>query len=384
MKNFNKAVLPLLLIVTPFSAKAMTTFDTRSVGMGGTGVASANYLTASFHNPALTAAYGYDDSFGLILPMVGARLHDADNSLDKLDHFQELDNNLGNNPTPDELNQWREALRQLDNNTLNAEANLGIVVAIPNRYLSTNFFIQSQMSAIAAFDVNDDDLTLDDPANSELKSQGQAIAGATVDVGFTFAKSFGPKDQPLFVGISPKYQRIYAVNYIESVDKFEDDDFDWADEYVEKSTVNIDIGAAYQVTDDMLVGITGRNIIKHTLAANPQNSIRATYIVNPEYVLGIEYELDWISLAADIDLNTKKYFKEYDYKTQYARLGAELDAWGWAQFRMGYIHSMTSFTDDMVTLGLGFRPFGKIGFDLGAQAGKDDNYALSAQMTLNF
>ncbi|MCQ1058723.1 conjugal transfer protein TraF [Photobacterium sp. DNB23_23_1] len=382
--KFNKVIFPLLAIATPLTTNAMTAFDTRSVGMGGTGVASANYLTSSFHNPALSAAYGEQDSFGMILPMIGARVHDGDSAIDKLDHFQYLDDNLGANPSEEALEQWREALRDLDNGTVNAEVNLGMVFAIPNRYLSTNFFVKSQVSVIAAFDIDENDLALNDPSNSELNSRGQAIGGATVDVGFTFGHEFELNEKPLFLGVSPKYQRIYAVNYIESVDDFDDDDFDWADEYIEKSAFNIDIGAAYQLNDKTMVGLTGRNLIKHTLEANPQHGMDATYIVNPEYVMGIAHDRGWVNLAADVDLNAKKYFKEYGYKTQYARLGAELDAWGWAQVRMGYMHSMTDYADDMATLGLGFRPFGLLGIDLGAQIGKDDNYGVSAQMMLTF
>lgn len=382
--KFNKVIFPLLAIATPLTTNAMTAFDTRSVGMGGTGVASANYLTSSFHNPALSAAYGERDSFGMILPMVGARVHDGDNTIDKLDHFQDLDDNLGSNPSEEALEQWRNALRDLDDGTVNAEANLGMVFAIPNRYLSTNFFVKSQVSVIAAFDVDENDLTLDDPSNGELNSRGQAIGGATVDVGFTFGKEFELNDKPLYLGISPKYQRIFAVNYIEAVDDFDDDDFDWADEYVEKSAFNVDIGAAYQLNDKTMVGLTGRNLIKQTLKANPQQGMNATYIVNPEYVLGVAHNRGWVNLAADVDLNAKKYFKEYSYKTQYARLGVEFDAWGWSQVRMGYMHSMTDYAGDLATLGLGFRPFGLLGIDLGAQVGKDDNYGVSAQMTLTF
>ncbi len=64
--------------------------------------------------------------------------------------------------------------------------------------------------------------------------------------------------------------------------------------------------------------------------------------------------------------------------------GAELDAFSWAQLRFGYMHSLTNYADDLATVGLGFKPFGIFGFDLAAQAGKDNNYGASAQLIMHF
>lgn len=375
-----------LTIISTFSASsfAMTSFDTRSVGMGSTGAASASYLTSSFHNPALAARYKEGDNFGLILPVLGARVHDRDDMIDKLDHFQDIDDQLQFDPTNEELlDEWRKALKQLDNGNVNVEANLGTVFAIPNKHMSTNFFIKSQIATIARFNVHDDDLHNDNPTDSELLSSGQAVGVAIVDVGFTFADTFTIKDHDFMFGISPKYQRIYGLNYVETLDEF-DDDFDVEEGYVEKSTFNIDLGAAYEWGDNTIIGLSAKNILSQELKTKTHFGQKATVLVQPEFVLGISYDKSWYNLTADIDLNAVEHFKEYDYKTQYAKVGAELDAFSWAQLRLGYMHSLTDYADDLATVGLGFKPFGIFGFDLAAQAGKDNNYGASAQLIMHF
>nr|WP_241902199.1 hypothetical protein [Vibrio breoganii] len=46
------------------------------------------------------------------------------------------------------------------------------------------------------------------------------------------------------------------------------------------------------------------------------------------------------------------------------------------------MHSMTDYAENMVTAGFEFRPYGVFGFDLAAQYGDDDNYVVSAQLTM--
>ncbi len=43
---------------------------------------------------------------------------------------------------------------------------------------------------------------------------------------------------------------------------------------------------------------------------------------------------------------------------------------------------MTNYSEDVFTAGIGFRPYGVFGFDISGQFGSDDNYGVSAQLTL--
>ncbi|MGF1695435.1 conjugal transfer protein TraF [Vibrio lamellibrachiae] len=373
------------LFLVPCSINAMTAFDTRSVGMGGTGVASANFLTSSFHNPALAAKDQQDHGFGFILPMVGARVHDGDDTIDKLDSFIDLDDKLQLNPSDQQLLQeWRQAMRSLDKGVVNVEANVGMAVAIPNSVLSTNFFTKGQVSVVSAIMVDQRDLAAADPTQDELFSSAQSAGGAVLDIGLTFAREIQWGEHAFLLGFSPKFQQIYALNYVESLSDMEDSSFEWDEDYTEKSGFNMDFGLSYDLTEKTNIGFTARNLISHELRTNELYGQSATFLVEPEYVLGINYDRNWVRLAADFDLNSKQYLKEFDYKTQYARFGAELDAWGWAQFRTGYMHSLTDHADDLISVGLGFRPWGVLGLDIAAQAGSDNNYGVSAQLAFTY
>ncbi|MCK6264602.1 conjugal transfer protein TraF [Vibrio sp. ZSDE26] len=320
-----------------------------------------------------------------MLPMVGARVHDGDDTIDKLDSFIDLDDKLQLNPSDQQLLQeWRQAMRSLDKGVVNVEANVGMAVAIPNSVLSTNFFTKGQVSVVSAIMVDQRDLAAADPTQDELFSSAQSAGGAVLDIGLTFAREIQWGEHAFLLGFSPKFQQIYALNYVESLSDMEDSSFEWDEDYTEKSGFNMDFGLSYDLTDKTNIGFTARNLISHELSTNELYGQSATFLVEPEYVLGINYDRNWVRLAADFDLNSKQYLKEFDYKTQYARFGAELDAWGWAQFRTGYMHSLTDHADDLISVGLGFRPWGVLGLDIAAQAGSDNNYGVSAQLAFTY
>lgn len=372
-----KKLSVLIALALAGQASASTLADSRSVAMGGTGVASANYISASLHNPALAANHSSEDGFGMLLPTLAARIHDGDDMIDELEDFQDINDNLSNNPSEQELEQWRNALRKLDGNEVNAEATFGLVIAIPNSLVSTNFFTKANGISLGKTIVDEDDLDLDDPNFEDLNSFAQAIGGGTLDIGLSLAKSFETNGGIWQVGVSPKYQRLYSLNYKATVDSYEDDDFD-IDDRLEKSGFNIDLGTAYHFDNGVSLGLAGRNLVSRELKTNFSQGSQATFQVKPEFTAAAAFTGDWYQMAFDIDLNKRQYFKEYDYKLQYARLGAEVEA-KWAQVRVGYAYSITSSGSDLLTAGFGFTPWGKFGLDLSGQVGKDDHYALSAQ-----
>ncbi|MBC7005701.1 conjugal transfer protein TraF [Photobacterium sp. BZF1] len=374
-----RAAAGIAMAFLSLSAAASNTLsDTRSVGMGGVGVASANYLTASFHNPALATQNKTHDRFGMILPVVGARVYDGDDLHDRVDAFQDLNDQIAANPDLEE--QWRAALLDLDNERIDGDANIGMVIAIPNRVVSTNFFVSSHATAILTTDIDENDLD-----NHEIvNSNAQGVVGGTVDIGFTFAKEFIFLDRDLSLGISPKFQQILAYNYQDNIDSFDDDDFDFSSDYVDKSAFNADLGAAYALSRNVMLGLSAQNLFSQSLKTNISNGTQATYEVKTQYTAAMAYNHPRFTVAADVDLNSKQPFKEKSYKTQFARIGLEADAWRFAQLRLGYIHSMTDYADDLITAGIGLKPFGKFGLDIAALYGDEDNYGASAQLVFHF
>ncbi|NAW63821.1 conjugal transfer protein TraF [Photobacterium halotolerans] len=393
------------LSVSTFSAQAAVNgADARSVAMGGTGVASASYLTASFYNPALVAHYDQTDDFGVLLPAVGVSIHDPDDLNQKVEDFQDVNdeletaiNNSGGSPVSDSLvNEWKAALMAMDEGKLKADISIGAAVAVPNRYLSMSLFTQAQIVSLAQANIDPDDLAGVDGSNppdlDNLQSDVLGIAGGIVDVGLTMGKSFelptvSLPEQKVSVGISPKIQQLIAVSFQNTVSQFDNSDFEFENEYQDDTAFNLDIGLAYQPIPTVTVGFSGRNLLKQELETNTPDSpagqpgkfTSKTLLVEPQYTLGAAYSNSWFTAAADVDLAEQKYFKEFDLATQYARLGMELNGWDWVQFRAGYSLSLTDAAEDTMSAGIGLSPFGVVAVDLALQYGQDNNYGAALQ-----
>ncbi|MGB7995625.1 MAG: conjugal transfer protein TraF [Photobacterium halotolerans] len=393
------------LSVSTFSAQAAVNgADARSVAMGGTGVASASYLTASFYNPALVAHYNKTDDFGVLLPAVGISIHDPDELNQKVEDFQDVNDELemaidnsGGSPVSDALiNEWKAALLAMDEGKLKADISIGAAVAVPNRYLSMSLFTQAQIVSLAQANIDPDDLAGVDGSNppdlDNLQSDVLGIAGGIVDVGLTMGKSFelptvSLPEQKVSVGISPKIQQLIAVSFQNTVSQFDNSDFEFENEYQDDTAFNLDIGLAYQPIPTVTLGFSGRNLFKQELETNtpespagqPGKFTSKTLLVEPKYTLGAAYSNSWFTAAADVDLTEQKYFKEFDLATQYARLGMELNGWDWVQFRAGYSLSLTDSAEDTMSAGIGLSPFGVVAVDLALQYGQDNNYGAALQ-----
>lgn len=404
LQGLTLAVATALSFSTLSAQAAVNGADARSVAMGGTGVASANYLTASFYNPALVAHYNQTDDFGVLLPAVGISIHDPDDLNQKVEDFQDVNddlemaiNNSGGSPVSDSLiNEWKAALMAMDEGKLKADISIGAAVAVPNRHLSMSLFTQAQIVSLAQANIDPDDLAGVDGSNppdlDNLQSDVLGIAGGIVDVGLTMGKSFelptvSLPEQKVSVGISPKIQQLIAVSFQNTVSQFDNSDFEFENEYQDDTAFNLDIGLAYQPIPTVTLGFSGRNLFKQELETNTPDSpagqpgkfTSKTLLVEPKYTLGAAYSNSWFTAAADVDLTEQKYFKEFDLATQYARLGMELNGWDWVQFRAGYSLSLTDAAEDTMSAGIGLSPFGVVAVDLALQYGQDNNYGAALQ-----
>lgn len=87
-----RVLCPLLLLVPGFAtAISFTSFDARSMAMGGAGVASAKSYNALLFNPALLARSPKERRVQ-VRTYLGARLIDRDHFIDSVDAFQESTN----------------------------------------------------------------------------------------------------------------------------------------------------------------------------------------------------------------------------------------------------------------------------------------------------
>ena len=396
--RLSKLSLAIGLSVATTSALAspQAFMSARSFAMGGTGVAVAPPSAAPSANPAMMAAEQHDwaDDFGLMLPSVNARAADEEEVIDQVDDIQDQieqfeDLKFSNQADAQaKARQLVDNLEAFDRDTMRANAGLGLGLAIPSNSLSFGFFANANLTATVRGELDENDLDLlNDIANgvrppattdldTELNSRGRILASAVAEAGISIAHSFMLSNgNALQLGVSPKYVQLQTFQYTEEISDFEDDDFD-SDEYeTDKSGFNLDIGAAYAfgAENQWNAGVVVKNLIPMELdsAQNHPSEEKYTLELNPMVTAGIAHKSDYHVITAEVDLTKKEAFG-YEDDTQWLALGAEFDAWRYAQLRAGVRHNLASNDDNdgieedtQFTAGLGLNIIG-VRVDIGA------------------
>lgn len=394
-------------------ASPQSFMSARSFAMGGTGVAVATPATAPMDNPAMMAAdhHSWNDDFGLVLPSVNARAADEEETVDQVDDIQDVITDLeslvsGFDPNTDDPQSIRDGAADLsdrltafDRDTMRVNAGLGLGLAVPGQSLSVGVFTNANLTATVRGDVSDQDITaLDTIANAataqdvsdaidqitnpddtlDLSSQGQILASAVGEVGISFARAFELQNGNSFqLGLSPKYVELRTFQYTEAVSGFEDDEFDDDQYQTEKSGFNMDVGAAYSFGDSNQwnTGIVVKNLIPMELDSAASRPLLGeevrTLKLDPMVTAGIAHKSEYHVITAELDLTKKEAFG-FEDDTQWAALGAEFDAFRYAQLRVGVRHNLASNEDNdgieektQFTAGLGLNIVG-VRLDLGA------------------
>ncbi len=398
------AISAATLVAT--TAQAGSFNNARSLAMGGTGVATAHPAAAASLNPAMMAATHHDwsDDFGLILPSVNARFADEEEVLDQvddlqdaIDNFDELAQEIKNfesfNLTEAErlrdearlaAGDLLEQLEAFDKDTIRINAGAGLSLAVPSPRLAVGFFANGSLTATVRGEFDEDDAALlrkiaedttfdpeDANLEDELKSRGRILASAVVEAGISFAHALDlGNDHVLQLGVSPKYVQLRTFQYTESIGEFEDDDFDAADYETEKSGFNLDIGAAYAFGENKQwnTGLMVKNLIPMELKSAQSrpdlDEERYTLELKPKVTAAIAHTGNYHVVTAELELTKQKGFGYAD-DTQWFSVGAEFDAWRFAQLRVGARQNLASNSDNagieektQFTAGLGLNPFG--------------------------
>ena len=87
--GYSKRILSALALITISSSAAAVpfTFDARTLGMGGTSVATADLATAAWANPSMLTRQRIEDDFALLIG-VGVFVRDNDDLIGDIDDFQ--------------------------------------------------------------------------------------------------------------------------------------------------------------------------------------------------------------------------------------------------------------------------------------------------------
>ncbi|MFD2179776.1 conjugal transfer protein TraF [Veronia pacifica] len=376
----------VMLMTLSSSAAALSGTDARSIAMGGTGVASSSYLTAPFYNPAQLTKFYQSDNFGALLPSVSIGISDKDDLYGRISDFQDADS--ASRADPLNINKGLARISALENigtRDVNVDAELGFAVTFPNQFLSLNLFSHTQAVSRVEASVSAQDLN---PVNigQPMTSYVHGASAATFEIGLAMAKAFSLpyRGNVLSLGISPKVQKLAVHNVKETVDSFDNDKYRVPGNYVTASVFNADVGMSYKPSQEVTVGLSARNVIAQELKSEVSSGSQITYLIEPSYTLGVAYDNRWLLLAADLELNETRHFEEFAANNRYLKLGAEIDAWNWAQFRVGYSVSTKEKEPNLASAGIGFTPFGKMGVDIGVQYRGERDLAASAQFVMTF
>ncbi|PSV01005.1 conjugal transfer protein TraF [Photobacterium kishitanii] len=385
--NIYLALIPALLV----SGSVLANSDTRSVAMGGTGVAASNYLSAPFHNPALVANNSTDDHFGLVLPSVSLRARDSSNLIDNINNFQDLNNEFFNDKnsnysklTNEQAKKWEDQLNSIHDGSVLASARVGAAISIPSKVISTSIFLKTGIDAVAnvSLDKSDLDISKYNPKAGFSNSGIELTASGVAEVGVSLAKSFDfSNGRSLMFGMSPKFQYLSVAHYADTLDMFDISDFDLNKNASKQGGFNIDVGAAFKPIENVTIGIVGENLISRKINSTGLDGVVNLYEITPSVKAGISYSYHGMTVTTDIDLNKYKTLVMGEQK--FFNAGIEYDCYKWIQLRAGYKKDMLNKdADGVVSAGVGLKPFGAFGIDIAAQKAGERDYTASVQFVV--
>ena len=379
-------LLPLSLGIAVTSCQlSATEFDARSYAMGGVGVTTADYVTASFHNPAMAAKHDVRDDFGLLAPVLGIQFDDPNELFNDASNIYDV---IANTNVSTDKAIVEAALTQLAGDKAYSEVGFGLVASVPTRYYSTNVFIKGYADAFLFADILDDDLNSD----SNIDSKMSVYAISVVEFGMTFARKFDTRYGGMHFGISPKYNIISTYNYSQTIDNFDPDKYkDGASS--DKKGFNLDLGMEVGLLYGLNAGAAVKNLIPQQVDLKPMNGSSASYNLHPVLTTGLSWRSDYATLAMDIDVNATQRYEnvqslsgvsdDFD-DTQMLRIGGELSLPSAMQLRAGYTKDLQGNKAQVFTAGIGLSPFKVFHLDLGVSYGGSNKFGLVAQTMVWF
>ncbi|MDH2917598.1 MAG: conjugal transfer protein TraF [Sideroxydans sp.] len=428
MKHILQLAAATLTLVCASAAAQDGTFDPRALAMGGTGVTTSDNSNAVFHNAAMLASSKHDDSFSLETPIIAVRLLDPQslqndsntlstnanaltNALTAFNNSQAAGNaaqaQIDAGTAGAALARFSNSLVAVNSKTLSGNALAGMVLAVPSNRYAFSFYSDARAELGAQFNyAAGDQVTINNlAANLTQCSAGTAaacqaannaaaggkVAGLTssMDVRGVVAKDFGlgvarhfDNFYDLDIGIVPKFTMYSTYDFKQQAQGNTKIALNQGKK--DFSAFSMDVGAAktFQREADTQIkaGLAIKNLIPSSGTTVLGNRIEA----KPLATVGVSYETAKTSSGIDLDLTPNKALMTgFNKDAQYLRLGAEFDAWRWAQIRIGYRHDIKGNYPGLPSIGLGLSPFG-IHADLSVAAASKKEAAISLQTGFRF
>ncbi|MFT5880527.1 MAG: hypothetical protein ACI86X_001655 [Moritella sp.] len=384
-------LLPLTLVITGACFQlAATEFDARSYAMGGIGVTTADYVTASFHNPAMAAKHDVRDDFGLLAPTLGIQVDDPNDLFnDATDLYDVIDKADLTTPNPADVLAVQAALTQVSGDKAYSEMGFGAVASVPTRYYSTNMFIKGYADAFLFSDILSDDIKSGD---TDINSKMSVYAVSVTELGMTFARKFDTRYGGIHVGFSPKYYLLSTYNYTETVDNFDPGEYKDGASSDDKG-FNLDLGIEVGLKYGLNAGAAIKNVMPQEIDLEPMNDSTASYNINPVLTTGLSWSNEYATVGIDLDVNAAKRYDNIESltgvsdnfdDTQMLKIGGEISLPSAMQLRAGYTKDLQGNKKQVVTGGIGFSPFNIFRFDLAASYGGSHQFGVVAQTMIWF
>jgi hypothetical protein len=360
IKDLSVLSVAILLMASNSTVQAqpLISFDARSVGMGGTGVASSKLASAAYSNPALISEPIGDDNFQLLLPVVGVNANDPQGLINDVDEFNIAVDNQ-------DIIKAEEILARSLGKPLTVSAYAGTAFGFAVDTFSLVFLYNKQY--IADFKTTGTIFSA-----AFLVGTGVELTSIAVAVPIVTTENFR-------LGITPKVVDVTSFDYSELLIDSSGNTGIGNPDLGEKdhgSTFNMDIGAAYDFKNGFVLGVVARNIKSQEYTTILNKKIK----LEPQTRAGIAYNGDMFTIAADADLNENTPIS-FGEKSQLITLGAELNFLDWMAIRFGYQKNTASDLDgSMKSIGLGFTPFG-VGIDVSAIG---NEHAVGGAVQLSF
>lgn len=214
------------------------------------------------------------------------------------------------------------------------------------------------------------------------------------ETGLSVSHGFVVSDKTWSLGITPKIMQLHLFDALLAANTGNTTSGLTGGDYLAKydNSFNFDLGAAKSYLNGWRTGVTVKNVLSRsydfkrapTPGATPV-AIGSTLNIRPLVRTGVSHENDWSTIAFDLDL-TQNDPAGLENKSQYAALGGELDALGWAQLRAGYRADLLNSERNVTSVGLGISPripYFKFHFDLAYAYNKKEQGA-SLRFGLNF
>jgi hypothetical protein len=387
--RISKSLLSVSILLAANQAHGADIFNAKSMALAGSGLAVADYTYGALLNPALTSNYQNEDDFNFNLN-VGANVRDEDELIDKATDLVDIFDAIENEAlTLDRVNQIQASLEEIDNLTAAVEAGASALISIPNQYVSASLFINSNVAVGVTANYDENDIVrLQNSLGSEfdtdeLKTAIYAQGIAISEVGINLSHQFKLLNQDITVGIAPKYQMINSISYLVNVSSFDEDDFD-SDEYtIEDENFNLDVGIRTSF-DQWHFGATIKNLLKNDYEKKvPYADVDNTVTIEPLMAIGAGFKNDWLQASIDLDINGVEDHISNE-NLQYLRAGLELDAYQWAQLRLGYRYDLKDNNGNFLTAGLGISPGDIINLDVALTVSEEDEVGGAIQLGFSF